>query len=404
MLAIEAARKIIIETAAPLPAETVALDALPGRIAAEDIRAAITQPPFRASAMDGYAVRFEDVHQVGAKLQVVGEIAAGSSVSPIIGPGEAARIFTGGALPDGADHVVIQEDVARDGDTITVKRDQKEAKNIRAAGLDFETGQTLARRNQRLNDVHASLFAAANLASVSVYKRPRVAFFANGDELVEPGTSLAPGQIVNSNHYALCSIALRWGAQASYAGRARDTIDDVKARYEAAAGAHVILPLGGASVGDYDFAKKAFAELGGRLLFENVAIKPGKPVWFGKLDDAYVLGLPGNPASALVCAVVFLKPLAQAMQGLSPRPALPVRPARLAAPLDKNGARPALLRAKVYLGEDGALRAEAHKKQDSALLKPFAESTGFIFRKAGAPASGAGDVCEVLLFDAVGMI
>ncbi|MFQ5563385.1 MAG: gephyrin-like molybdotransferase Glp [Parvularculaceae bacterium] len=399
MFDIETARKIIVESATPLPAEKVGLDTLAGRVAAEDVRAAITQPPFRASAMDGYAVRFEDARRAGATLKVIGEIAAGASVSPEIGPSQAARIFTGGVLPEGADHVIIQEDVSRDGDAIIVERDQPAARNIRAAGIDFEAGDTLAPEGARLNAIHASLFAAANLSAICVYARPRVAVFANGDELAEPGATLAPGQIVNSTHYALRCLAERWGAQAGYAGCARDTIDDVKRLFECAAGADVIVPLGGASVGDYDFVKQAFAELGGTLLFENVAVKPGKPVWFGALDDACVLGLPGNPASALVCAVIFLAPLVEAMQGLAPRAALPLQRARLTSSLQKNGARPALIRARTCLDEDGALYVCPRAKQDSALLKPFADSNSLIFRPADAPALDAGGVCEIILFD-----
>ena len=389
MKTVEEAIAAVLEGAAPLAAERVDLSALAGRILAENVKAAITQPPFAASAMDGYAVRYEDAQQ-GAALEVTGEAPAGAPFAGNVGAGETVRIFTGGVVPDGADHVIIQEDVTRDGDAITINEPQETPRHIRAAGIDFEKGDVLAKAGARLHEIHGSIFAAANVESVSVFRRPRVAVFSNGDELREPGVELNPGQIVNSNHYALSESIRSWGGEADYLGCASDSEDSIRGLFRRGRHADIIIPIGGASVGDYDFVKSAFAKEGGVLRFDKVAVRPGKPTWCGTIGDARIVGLPGNPASAIVTAALFVQPLVRRLAGEVWT--APFGKARLAAPLPANGGRETYLRGEVCNGE-----AMPASNQDSSLLLPFASSNALIRRVANAPAANIGEEVEFIL-------
>ncbi len=386
MISVAEALAIILNGVDALDAELVALEDCAGRIAARDVKARITQPPFAASAMDGYAARFDDAKK-GATLRVIGEAPAGAPFERPIGAGEAVRIFTGACVPDGADHIIIQEDVSRDGDAIVVKEAQSAPRHIRAAGIDFLEGKILAENGEVLNEVHGALFAAANIDRVPVYRRPRVAIFSNGDELMEPGGDLKPGQIINSNHYALSALVKSWGGEASYLGCARDTEADIVTKFEEARGTDVIVPVGGASVGDYDFVKTAFLNCGGEIAFEKVAVRPGKPTWFGRLGDARIVGLPGNPASAIVTATLFVRPLVAALGGRD-REALESA-APMAAPVPANGGREAYLRATF----DGDKLTPA-SNQDSSLLRPFAEANALIRRPPHADPLNVGDTAR----------
>ncbi len=386
MLSVEEAIAAILEDAAPLGAVAAPLTALTGRIVAEDIRAAITQPPFAASAMDGYAVRFAEVG-VGAALRVIGEAPAGAPFAGKLGKGEAVRIFTGGVIPGGADHVVIQEDVTRSESQIIINQAQERPRNIRSAGIDFMQGDVLAKAGERLHEIHGAIFAAANLNVIPVRRRPKVAVLSNGDELVEPGATLMPGEIVNSNHYALCEMARSWGGEAAYLGCAPDTEQAIRDFFKRGRDADIIIPVGGASVGDYDFVKTAFAKEGGEVRFEKIAVRPGKPTWYGKLGEARVIGLPGNPASALVTAALFVQPLIRKLAG--EQWSAPFAKALLAAPIGANGGRESYLRGSV---KDGIVTPVAN--QDSSLLLPFATSNALIRRPVNAPALGAGDKVE----------
>ncbi|MFC2953406.1 gephyrin-like molybdotransferase Glp [Marinicaulis aureus] len=386
MLSVEEAIAAILEDVAPLGAERAALGDLVGRVTAEDVIALMTQPPFAASAMDGYAVRFSDM-KVGAVLTVIGEAPAGAPFGGNINAGEAVRIFTGGAVPAGADHVIIQEDVEREGAQITINEDQPKPRNIRAAGIDFREGDLLAEKAAPLHEIHGALFAAANIASVSVHRRPKVAVFSNGDELKEPGSTLKPGEIINSNHYALCAMTRNWGAEAVYLGCAADSEDDIRSYFKRGADADIIIPVGGASVGDYDYVKSAFAKEGGEVRFSKVAVRPGKPTWCGRVGDASVIGLPGNPASAIVTAALFVQPLVRRLAGEIW--SAPFLKARLTAPLSANGGREAYLRAQE---QDGAIAPVAN--QDSSLLLPFGAANALLRRKINAPALKPGDEVE----------
>lgn len=392
MQSVDEALSVIREAASPLPAETVPIEAAVGRVLAADARARVTHSPFAASAMDGYAVRFEDARNEGARLKVIGEARAGGAAPLRIGAGEAVRIFTGGVVPGGADHILVQEEARRDGDVVITTAAQKEPGHIRASGMDFREGDLLRAKGVRLAPVDLSLLAAANIPAVSVARRPLVALFDNGDELVEPGVELVPGQIVASNRYALCALIKVWGAQAHYLGRAGDSEASVRAMIER--GGDVLVPVGGASVGDHDHARAAFAGAGGRLLFDKIAVKPGKPTWLGRLDGTLTLGLPGNPASAIVCAFLFLQPLIDALLGAEER-AKTVR-AVLGSPLPANGPRETYLRAHARIDGEGRLRAMPADNQDSALIGVLAEADVLIRRAARAPAAPAGEIIDVI--------
>lgn len=394
MLSVEHAINVILEGAQPLGTESVGLNALAGRIAAEDIKANLTQPPFAASAMDGYAVRFDDMN-AGVKLKVIGEAPAGAPLSGKVGEGEAVRIFTGGAVPDGADHVVIQEDVTREGDEITITDDQDAPRNIRASGIDFKKGDILVHIGEHLHEIHGSILAAANVKNASVFRRPKVALFSNGDELVEPGVELKAGQIVNSNHYALAAMIRAWGAACEYLGRAADDEDAIREFFWRAGQADLIIPVGGASVGDYDYVKSAFTKDDGEIIFEKVAVRPGKPTWAGRFGGARVIGLPGNPASAIVTAALFVQPLVRSLAGEKISGAPGEETATLTAPLDANGGREAYLRAEAAPSSAGFVVTPA-MNQDSSLLSPFAKANVLIRRTVNAPAAAKGDSVEIV--------
>ncbi len=393
MLSVEEALSKVLSGAEAIGSGTVSIAQCANRIAAADIVAKITQPPFAASAMDGYAVRAVDAKK-DARLTVVGEAPAGAPYAGKVGAGEAVRIFTGAAVPRGADHIVIQEDVARDSDNIVISEAQNAPRHIRPAGVDFQKGDVLAAAGARLNQIHGALFAAGNIASVPVFRRPKVAIFSNGDELIEPGGDLKPGEIINSNHYALTALVNHWGGEAVYLGCAADSEDAIVDKFDAGRNADIIVPIGGASVGDYDFVKTAFRSLGGETRFEKVAVRPGKPAWFGVRGPSRVVGLPGNPASAIVTATLFLRPLIVALGGGDPRSVYGA--AALANALPANGGRESYLRATLVDGADGKELRPADN-QDSSLLRPFAEANALIQRRPHADAVSEGDIVRYLL-------
>src|SRR2546429_4585733 len=309
----------VLDGVEPVPVERVALAEAEGRVLAEDLAALRMQPPEDVSAMDGYAVRAEDVASAPARLKLIGEVAAGRPFTGKVKTSEAARIFTGGVLPEGADTVVIQEHTTRDGERVVVNKPTPAGKNVRVAGLDFRKGDVRLKRGRRLTGRDIALAAAMNHASVPVTRRPKIAVVATGDELVPPGTEPGPGQIVYSNVFALAAVARREGAEAIDLGilpdRLEETIAGVRRAREL--GADVLLTAGGASVGDYDLVQPALAAEGLALSFWKVAVRPGKPLLSGTLGPMRVLGLPGNPVSAYVCSVLFLVPLVRLLSGRS---------------------------------------------------------------------------------------
>ena len=393
LLAVEEARSRMLAAARPLPAEAVPLADAVGRVLAVDVVASRDQPPFPASAMDGWAIRAAD----GAgPRRIAGESAAGHGYGRPLGQGEAVRIFTGAAVPAGADTIVIQEEARREGDQVVFDRIDG-GDLIRRPAIDFAAGARLLVAGMRLDPWRLTLAAAAGVPTVRVAARPRLALLSTGEEVVPPGETPGPFQIFNSGTTSLGTLAGGWGADVSPLGIAGDD-DAVIADAVAGAGGDLVVTLGGASVGDHDRVKPALARLGLRLAVESVAVRPGKPTWFGTLEDGrLVLGLPGNPASAMVCAELFLRPLLRALQGAAPE-ARVVR-ARLAAPLPANGQREHWMRAR--LGEDGAgwRTAAALADQDSSLVAVFAEADALLRRAVGAPAAAAGEVVEVLPLD-----
>jgi molybdopterin molybdotransferase len=389
LLPVDEARARMLAEAAPLPAEPVRLADSLGRVLAEDIAAVRDQPPFAASAMDGWAVRSADTP---GTLRIVGESAAGHGFEGAMGAGEAVRIFTGAAMPSGADAVVIQEDATRDGERVGVPQ-VAAGRDVRPAGGDFKAGAALLPRGVRIDPWRLSLAAAAGRAEVAAGRRPRVAIFSTGEEIVEAPAAPGPFQIYDSGSRALAALAASWGAEVT---RARPVRDDLAATIEAlrAAEGDLVVTLGGASVGDHDLVRAAAEALGLNMKVASVAVRPGKPTFFGVLGDGRrMLGLPGNPASAMVCAELFLRPVLAAYQGADTT--LPVLAAALAEPLPANGPREHWMRAKLTFA-DGKVTVQPYRDQDSSLVSVFAVSDALLKRPPGAPAAAAGEVVEVL--------
>jgi len=398
LLPVDEALNRILDGVEPLPHERVDLLAAAGRVLASDVVARLTQPPFNASAMDGYAVRAEDTATIPAELTVIGEASAGGPFDGSVGPRQAVRIFTGGSVPAGADAVVIQEDTARSGARLTVSEAVKPGANIRRAGSDFRAGETLLHAGRLLDASAITLAAAGGCAELDVRRRPRVAILATGDELVEPGTELRPGQIVSSNPYGLAALVRAFGGEPRLLGIAGDTMDALRAKLTLGDDIDVLVTIGGASVGDRDLVKPALEARGMALDFWKVAMRPGKPMLFGRLDRGRVLGLPGNPLSCLITARIFLIPLLFALQGRTDDP-LKEEAAVLGAGLEANGARQHYMRARLEPIAGALPRATALLSQDSAHISALAGADALIVRAPSAPATEAGEIVRVLPLD-----
>lgn len=362
---------------------------------AEAVTARVFQPPADVSAMDGYAVRFSDM-SMGARLRVIAESRAGAPHVGSIGAGEAVRVFTGAYTPEGCDHILIQEDARREAGVVDVTAAQARPSSVRRKGRDFAAGDTLVPAGQMMTSGAIALAAAGNVGEVRVRRRPRVGVLANGDELVEAGGELRAGQVVNSIAPALINLLQSWGADPVDLGVAGDTIASVGARIEQPV--DLVVSIGGASVGDFDVVRQAFAEAGYAPVFEKAAVKPGKPTWFSARADRLVLGLPGNPAAAMVTARLFLRPLLDAMTGAAE--ALPASArAHTTTALPATEGREEYLRAVLAIGADGAARITPAEDQDSSLLSPFLTANALIRRPMRSPACAAGDLVDILTFD-----
>jgi molybdopterin molybdotransferase len=387
----------LLDDAAPLTSESVPLIEAAGRVLAEPVVALRTQPPFNASAMDGYAARAADVASVPSRLSVIGMAPAGRGFDGKVGKLQAVRIFTGAPLPDGADTIVIQENV-RDlgGGEIEVTEPTPEWRNIRRVGLDFSQGDVLLEKGRLLDPAALSLAASANHPRLSVVKRPLVAIIATGDELLVPGSDLGPDQIISSNAYGVAAAAQSVGALALDLGIAADRKEAIAALVKKAVEqrADVIVTLGGASVGDHDLIHDVLTGEGMRLDFWKIAMRPGKPLMFGRLGRTRCIGLPGNPVASLVCSQLFLKPLLARLGGCGFQQDM--RQARLEAAMPANDLRQDYVRA-VVREEAGTLVATPFGIQDSSMLRMLADANGLIVREPFAPAAAAGAACRVLM-------
>ena len=393
MISVDEAVARVVGAFAPVESETVAIDKAHRRVLAEDARARMTQPPAPVSSMDGYAVRAVDVANAPVTLKFVGSSPAGHPFGRAISSGEIVRIFTGGVVPDGADSIVIQEDAVSNGERVTLNVAAKRGKHIRATGLDFRTGDVLARAGRRLTARDVSLLASGDLAQVKVRRKPRIALAATGDELTRPGEPRGPGGIVASSGYALSALIETWGGETLDLGILPDTMEAIGAIAERATGADLIVTMGGASVGDHDLIQKALGPKGFALNFWKIAMRPGKPLIFGKLGTTPLLGLPGNPVSTLVCAILFLRPAIAAMLGTET--SAPLLSARLSAPLAANDARQDYIRATLEL-RDGEYWTEPFPVQDSSMLGTIAAAGALIIRAPHAPALDAGARVDII--------
>jgi molybdopterin molybdotransferase len=396
---VESARARMQGAVQMLDCESVLLRAACDRTLAETQRAARDQPPFRSSAMDGYAVRSADLD--GGRLEVVGQSAAGAAHEGTVIPGQAVRIFTGAPVPPGADSVVPQEFTRRDGNKLDIDASAKPARNIRQAAIDFGAGDQLIEAGTRLNARHIALLAAAGIASVKVRRLPRIVLLATGTEIAAPGTPAGPYQIYDSVTFGLAAMIETWGGQPLHAARSPDNDDAVSAAIGAVLGfADLAVIVGGASVGDFDIVKRALGQRGLKLTVPKVAVRPGKPTWFGTLDGKPILGLPGNPAAAFVCAYLFLRPLLHAFLGRSA--AARLVPAVLDGNLGEGGDKESYWRARVRVGEDARLMVRPFDHQDTSLVSVFAASNALIRTAAGAGPAEPGAIVEVMLLDGPG--
>ena len=401
MLSVAEARVRIIAGLRPTAAEVVALSEAWGRVTAAPVLARLTQPPTDVSAMDGYALRALD-GAVGRSLRLIGRAPAGHPFTGQVGPGEAIRLYTGSSIPDGADCVVAQEDVTADDGAITLNAPAQLGRHIRPAGGDFRQGAELVPAGTRLGARAVGLIASGNHPWITVHRRPRVALLATGDEIAMPGDPLGPGSIVSSNVHALAALVRAGGGEPVVLPIARDTAAAVGQAVRDVPGLDMLVTTGGASVGDYDLVQAGLAQQGFVLDFWRIAMRPGKPLLSGTLHGVPVLGLPGNPVSALVCAVLFLWPALSRLSGLAGDP-LPSVAMSLGGDAAANDHREDYLRASISPGPDGMDRATPFPRQDSSMLHVLAQAHALVIRPPHAPAAPAGACVQVLRLDGLGL-
>lgn len=399
MLSVDDALARITAAFQVLPSEQVALPDALGRVLATDVAARLTQPPVAVSAMDGYAVAAADVATVPTTLKQIGMSQAGLGFADRIEAGQCVRIFTGAPVPDGADAVVIQEVTDVNGKAVTIKESVVAGADIRPAGLDFSEGEVLIKAGKRLTARDLGLAAAMNVPWLKVRRKPRIAVMATGDELVMPGEPKSSDQIISSNSIALGAYVRVLGGEPINVGIARDTVESFRQTLAGAAGADILVTIGGASVGDFDLVRQVLGEDGLKLDFYKIAMRPGKPLIFGHLGDVAVLGLPGNPVSAGVTSVIFLRAAMAAMMGLDTEAMPDTAMAILGRDLPANGIRQDYMRAILASDDAGRLVASPFERQDSAMMARFAEANCLVIRPVDAPPAKAGDPVQILRLD-----
>ena len=399
LLPVADARAHIVRSVVPTPPETVSLAQAGGRVLAADVIARVTQPPADVSAMDGYAVRAEDISQIPVRLKQVGAAPAGGAFDGDVGTGEAVRIFTGGPLPPGTDTIVIQENADADGDEITIRDAAARGTYVRPAGLDFRAGDIGVAAGTIMSPRNVGLAAAMNVPWLEVRRRPRVALLATGDEIVRPGESIGRNQIVSSNALAMAAFVNAHGGEPIDLGIALDNRQSLATMVEGVRGADLLITMGGASVGDHDLVQAVLGEKGLEVDFWRIAMRPGKPLMFGNLQGVPMIGVPGNPVSSLVCALIFVLPALRAMLGLPDDPQRTRRQATLGIDLPANDEREDYLRASISV--DGAQRriATPFQKQDSSMLSLLSRADCLAIRPPHAPAAKSGDSIEIIELD-----
>jgi molybdopterin molybdotransferase len=401
MISVEEARGRILETLKPTSTEVVALAQAWNRVTAADVIARLTQPPADVSAMDGYALRAAD-GELGAGLTVIGAAPAGHPFDGQVGRGQAVRLFTGSVVPDGADAILLQEDATRDGDRVCVNEAVVAGRHIRRAGQDFAEGDIVVSAGRRITARDVGIAAAANHPWLSVHRRPRVAILATGDEIVMPGEPIAPGSIVSSNSHALAALVRAAGGEPMVLPIARDEHAAIGAVADSVFGMDMLVTTGGASVGDHDLVIAALQARGMTLDFWQIAMRPGKPLLFGQLGATPVMGLPGNPVSALVCGILFLLPALSRLSGLPAAPP-PISTAILGAAVKANDLRADHLRATIDTDQSGRVIVTPFPVQDSAMLRRLARADALILRAPHAAAAAEGAQVGIIRLDSLGL-
>jgi molybdopterin molybdotransferase len=396
VISVEEALARLLALIDALPPEQIALADGLGRVLAEDVAARRTQPPFAVSAMDGYAVRAADLARSPAELRIVAEVPAGAGFGGRVGPGEAARIFTGAPMPAGTDTVVVQEDTERRGDRVRVLEAARLGRHVRRQGLDFTEGEVLLRAGRRLTARDIGLLAAMNRPWLFVRRRPRIGIMSTGDEIVMPGDPIGPHQIVSSNSLALAAIAAACGGVALSVGNAPDDPEALRRIAAATRGVDLLVTTGGASVGEHDLVREALAADGFDLDFWQIAMRPGKPLMVGRYHGTPMLGLPGNPVSTFVCAMLFLVPAIKRLSGAAGEDEAST--ARLGAPLAANDRRQDYLRARLARAADSVEEALPFDVQDSSMMRLLAAADCLILRLPHAPAAAVGETVPIIRF------
>jgi len=393
LLPVPEALETILNRSHPIETEIISIHDALGRVLADDVRSQLTQPPFAASAMDGYAVRFDDI---GGPLTLIGESQAGKSFDGSLSNGEALRIFTGAPVPVGADTVIMQENTSFEGNQVTINECRAKGINIRKIGEDFKKDDILLKKGVKITARHIAVIAAGNVEKICVYRKPKVAILSTGDELLDVGSEISPDKIVNSNVPLFMALIKENGGIPVNLGTARDTLDDVKAKISKVKDVDIFVSIGGVSVGDYDIIKDVLKDAGLKVDFWKVAMKPGKPIVYGDFKGIHYFGMPGNPSSAYICFVNFMLPAMNKMQGLGEY-GYPISHAILDHDIKEGSGRMNFMRAIYTENQDGIKTVSANFSQSSALLKTMSDANCLLIRDVKAPPAKAGELVKIVL-------